>query len=41
MNAYKNGRLCKLQGHSIFYNPFRNKGTVENYLAWIDGWNSL
>ena len=37
---YKNGTDCALAGKSVHYNPFRNKGTVEQYTDWLDGYNS-
>ena len=37
---YKNGELCAKLSKSIHYNPFREKGTVEQYIDWLNGYNS-
>jgi hypothetical protein len=38
-SPYKNGVLCAKAGKSIHYNPYRNKGTGEQYSNWIAGYN--
>ncbi len=39
MNAYELGIKCKNMGYSIHYNPFRHKGSAEQYKQWILGYN--
>jgi len=37
--AFKNGTECALAGKSIHYNPFRNKGTADQFNDWVSGYN--
>lgn len=39
--AFENGFNCRMEGHNIEYNPYRNMGmeTGRLYSAWIDGWS--
>jgi len=38
--SYTQGSLAFKKGHSIHYNPYRNKGLLKDYEAWISGWKS-
>jgi hypothetical protein len=38
MNAYQLGRTHKKMGYSIWYNPFRHKGSGKEYADWIEGY---
>ncbi|QGJ84340.1 hypothetical protein [Pseudoalteromonas phage XCL1123] len=38
---YEQGKQAKLNGKSIEYNPYRHKGTVEQYNSWRKGWLAL
>lgn len=38
MLEFENGKRCAIEGHSIHYNPYRHKGTQEQYHNWIKGW---
>jgi len=38
MNAYQLGQTHKKMGYSIWYNPFRNKGSAQEYAEWIEGY---
>jgi hypothetical protein len=40
MNAYELGKKHHKLGRSIYYNPFRHKGSSQEYLAWEAGWKS-
>jgi len=40
MEAYKKGVQVKKLGYSIYYNPYRNKGTAEEYIQFILGYES-
>ncbi len=37
-SAYKLGREHCKKGYSIYYNPFRHKGSPKDYVAWEKGW---
>jgi len=39
MTACELGKQHRELGKSIHYNPFRHKGTVQDYTDWIDGWS--
>jgi hypothetical protein len=39
MGAFELGIAHKKMGKSIHYNPYRNKGTVEQFNAWLDGYS--
>jgi hypothetical protein len=39
--AYKLGKEHHALGHSIYYNPFRHKGSGQDYLVWEAGWKSI
>jgi hypothetical protein len=39
MDAYNLGIKCKIMGYSIYYNPFRHKGSPEQYQQWLLGYN--
>jgi len=41
MNAYDLGTQCKRLGYSVHYNPFRNKGSAEEYKQWVLGYISI
>ncbi len=40
MKAFNKGVKTKKLGHSIYYNPYRNKGTAEEYIQFILGYES-
>lgn len=40
MNAFDQGKKAKKLGKSKEYNPYRHKGSPEDYTEWINGWNS-
>ncbi len=40
MEAYKKGAKIKKLGYSINYNPYRNKGSAEEYIQFILGYES-
>jgi len=37
-NAYDLGIQCRKMGYSIHYNPFRHKGSNEQYEQWVLGY---
>ena len=39
MNAKLLGMMHRRMGKSIHYNPYRNKGTVEQFSDWLEGYN--
>lgn len=41
MTPFEHGIKCAQSGYSIYYNPYRHKGTAEQYLDWEDGWISV
>ena len=41
MKAYSKGVQIKKLGYSIAYNPYRNKGSEEDYIQFILGYKSL
>ena len=41
MKAYKKGVQIKKLGYSIDYNPYRHKGTAEEYIQFILGYESV
>lgn len=36
--AFEMGQQHKRMGFSIYYNPFRHKGSAKNYTDWEFGW---
>lgn len=38
LKAYLNGKLCFENGHSIYYNPFRNDNEILMSNYWEQGW---
>ena len=40
-NEYKHGKECRKKGYSIYYNPYRNKGSSHQFSEWENGWNSV
>ena len=41
MKEYNHGAHCAKLGYSIHYNPYRHKGTPEQYTEWQQGWLSV
>jgi len=37
--SYKLGKKHNALGYSIFYNPYRNKGTAKEFADWVKGYN--
>lgn len=40
MTAYYLGKYHHTLGKSIYYNPYRHKGSGEDFQLWLDGWSS-
>jgi len=40
MTAFNEGVKIKKLGYSIHYNPYRNKGTANDYINFIAGYRS-
>jgi hypothetical protein len=44
IEAFRNGKECKIKGYSINYNPYRNIDITKChtlsilYTSWIEGW---
>lgn len=34
------GKKHKEMGYSIYYNPYRNKGTPQQFGDWVKGYNA-
>jgi ribosome modulation factor len=41
MSEFTQGAQANKDGHSIHYNPYRERGTAEQYCEWIKGWESV
>jgi hypothetical protein len=41
MNEYQQGAQASKDGHSIHYNPYRHRGTPEQFIDWQNGWLSV
>lgn len=39
--AFIQGQRIKAEGFSIYYNPYRDKGTGKESKDFIRGWNSI
>lgn len=35
---FEQGVRAKLSGKSEFYNPYRDRGTPQQFQDWLDGW---
>lgn len=35
------GIVHRQMGYSVYYNPFRNKGTSKQFTDWLAGYRSL
>ena len=40
MNAFELGKLHREMGYSEFYNPFRHRGSADDYCEWLSGFKS-
>lgn len=40
MKEFNQGKQCAVFGYSIHYNPYRHKGTAQQFIEWERGWNN-